>query len=130
MRILFVLLLAFSFKAHGACFYSVKINPVQILDGDTVKNVKFNLDFGISVVRTIRLYGINTPELRGGTNYSKRKAVKARNRLRTIVANCSKLRIILHGTGSFGRSLASLFCGNINIQDQLLKEGHAKPFYK
>lgn len=117
-----------TYEANAACFYNVTIKPEQVYDGDTIQDVVFRMDFDLTATRTIRLMGIDTAELKGGSSRSKRKAVKARDRLRALVAQCSTLRVILRGRDSFGRGLADIFCGNTNLAKTLVDEGLAKRY--
>lgn len=114
--------------AHAACFHPVQIKPEQVYDGDTIQNVVIQMDFGITVKKTIRLIGIDTPELRGVSKREKRKATRSRDRLRSLVSSCAALRLMPHGVDAFGRTLGKIFCGNKNLSDILLEEGLAKEY--
>lgn len=114
--------LLFSIIAN-ACFHKIEVDPSKIYDGDTMMDVKVNVAFGLYTTKTIRLYGIDTAEIR---SKDKAFALQARDRLREIVGNCKRLRIINMGTGHFGRTLGKVYCGNTNISEQLIKEGFSK----
>ena len=106
-----------------ACFHKIEVDTSKIYDGDTMMDVKVNVAFGLYATKTIRLYGIDTAEIR---SKDKVFAIAARDRLRELVGNCKHLRIINMGTGHFGRTLGKLYCGNRNISEQLIKEGFSK----
>jgi len=114
--------LLFSVIAN-ACFHKIEVDPSKIYDGDTMMDVKVDVAFGLSAIKTIRLFGVDTPEIR---SKDKVRAIEARDRLREIVGNCKKLRIINMGEGHFGRTLGKVYCGNKNISEQLIEEGFSK----
>ena len=82
----------------------------DVYDGDTVT---VDMDLGFDhLIRSmkLRLYGINTPELRGGTDEEKSKARKARDYLRLLVLHDNIIvKTIRDKTGKYGRYLAVLF---------------------
>lgn len=102
--------------------------------------------FGVTKITT-RLTGIDTPEMRGGTEHEKHLAVCARNRLIALVSgvvlddnvkysredirdyldNANKVISCTFGKqDKYGRHLATLYDENgTNINDLLVKEGHA-----
>ena len=99
---------------------------VSVYDGDTVRlDIRLGLDVVLSNV-SCRLYGINTPELRGG---DKAAGIAARNRLRQLVLG-EDLVIQTHKDrrGKYGRYLATLWCLGININKKLIAEGYAKEY--
>lgn len=119
-----------SLLVSASCFYSFTATPENVYDGDTIKDVVIKMDFGITATKTIRILGIDAPEMRGGSDREKRKATKARDRLRNIIGSCTKLRLVGNGNDNFGRLLANVFCGNTDIAKQLLREGHAVEYKK
>jgi len=110
-------------------FYEAVI--ISVYDGDTVTA---NIDLGLNIWihnAKLRLYGIDTPELRGDT---RAKGLQARDRLRELVLG-KEVIIQTHKdkTGKFGRYLATIWVarenGGIgNINEQLKAEGLAVPF--
>ena len=123
-----MIILLSSLIALGSCFHPFTTNAESVIDGDTIKNVVIEMDFGIKITKTIRIIGIDAPEMRGVPDSEKKRAVESRDRLRAIIGSCSSLRLVPHGTDSFGRTLAKVFCGNQNIAETLIKEGFAKQY--
>ena len=110
--------------AGSLYFYRAKC--VSVYDGDTVRlDIRLGLDVVLSNV-SCRLYGINTPELRGD---DKAAGIAARNRLRQLVLG-EDLVIQTHKDrrGKYGRYLATLWCMGININKKLITEGHATEY--
>ena len=109
----------------GSLYY-YRAKCVSVYDGDTVRlDIMLGLDVVLSNV-SCRLYGINTPELRGE---DKDAGIAARNRLRQLVLG-EELVIQTHKDrrGKYGRYLATLWCLGININKKLIAEGYAVPY--
>ena len=110
-------------------FYKYKATCVDCYDGDTCK-LEIDLGFGIKMLKTCRLYGINTPELRGSEE-TKQLGLEARDFLRSNILN---KEVILHTikdkNGKYGRLLGILFVKNsedvlININKLMLDTNRA-----
>jgi len=121
--------------------YNAKI--LDIYDADTI-TVCIDLE-GFSFVKiNVRLYGIDTPELRGS---QKELGLKARNYLITkltdIVTDDNNTRndirnminkdthmieVLFGDFDKYGRPLAIIYKDNININEMLVKEGYAKEY--
>jgi endonuclease YncB( thermonuclease family) len=102
--------------------YPAKI--VKAYDGDTCDAIFVTPD-GRVVKETLRLNGINTPELTGGTHSSKQRGIDARVRLIQLVCGVTLstedakkefpdhrllVRLHAHGErGNFGRLLSTLY---------------------
>jgi micrococcal nuclease len=107
-------------------FYRYKAVVVSVYDGDTVR---LDIDLGFNTWlhnQPVRLYGINTPELRGSERergLEVRDALRARIMNKAIVLESHKDR-----TGKYGRYLGTLWDGDENINGWLLDEGMAEPY--
>ena len=106
--------------------YTAKV--IKVYDGDTI-TVDIDLGFGIMLKKqTLRLYGINTPEVRGE---SKEEGKRVRDLLRerilekTIIIKTKKDK-----KGKYGRWLATIIFEEENINDWLITEGHAVPYLR
>ena len=98
-----------------------------VYDGDSV-TLDISLGLGVHLHdQKIRLYGIDTPEIRG----TKRPAgLVARDRLRELVLNEWVLvETIFDRTGKYGRLLGVLYKDGVNINELLLDEGLAEPYH-
>lgn len=103
---------------------------VSVYDGDTIK-ANIDLGLGVSVLNeTLRLYGINTPELRNPTMV---EGLLARDALRSRVLNKyvrvqtikNKSPPIREITEKYGRYLAVVSDDLGNVNDWLIESGHA-----
>lgn len=104
---------------------------VSIYDGDTL-TVEVDLGFDVTMKRRLRLYGIDTFELRGS---ERKRGLRARDWLREKVLGKEVIfRSVRTSsgryTGSFGRYLAVLYVDGLNapgfknINRWLIEEGH------
>ena len=103
---------------------------LKYIDGDTI-DVILDLGFKTFVKKRIRLAGINTPEVRTRNKEEKKKGIEARERLRELIEGSDEdLILISHGVGKYGRVLGELrLYPNININQTLIAEGHAKEYH-
>lgn len=123
---------------------------VDVYDGDTC-TLAFELDgFGYTKV-SCRLYGIDTCEMKGGTEDTKIHAVKAKNRLIQMVLDHrinldenftkqelskiveSSTEIVLvefKEADKYGRPLVLIYTqDNTNVNETLIKEGYAQEYH-
>jgi micrococcal nuclease len=104
-------------------FYSYKATCIKVYDGDTIT---CNIDCGFKVYLNktkIRLYGINTPEVRGE---EKEKGLISRDRLREkILDKDIVIKTIKDKSGKYGRYLGIIYFDGLNINDWLVEEGLA-----
>jgi micrococcal nuclease len=99
-------------------------------DGDTLR---LDIDLGMGVWlhnQSVRLYGIDTPELRSRDRAEKERAIKARDFVRELLFVDDELIIQTHKdkTGKFGRLLVTVFVidSGENLNKLLVKQGLAK----
>lgn len=95
----------------------------SVYDGDTL-NVDIDLGFNVWLKnQTIRLSGIDTPEIKGKT---KNEGIKSRDRLRELVLNKEiLLETIKDKKEKYGRWLGELTFDGKNINNLLLEENLA-----
>jgi len=111
--------------------YRVK-EIVRVIDGDTV-DVIIDLGFNILTKERIRLIGIDTDELRGGTMETKIRANAASKRIEELL-NMGDVIVETEKdkTGKYGRMLGRFFVYSpkgdkfIDVSRTLLTEGYEK----
>ena len=107
-----------------------KAKVLDVYDGDTVR-VEIDLGFGMSWKGSdgrgisIRLYGLNTPEVRGS---EREQGLISRDRLREqILDQYITLKTIKDKTGKYGRYLGILIKKDgTNLNEWLISEGLAE----
>ena len=121
--------------------YNAKI--LDIYDADTI-TVCIDLE-GFSFVKiNVRLYGIDTPELRGSQkelgltarNYLINTLTNividdnnTRNDIRNMInKNTYMIEVLFGDFDKYGRPLAIIYKDNININEMLVKDGYAKEY--
>ena len=123
--------------------YNAKL--LDIYDADTITVCIF-LE-GFNYVRiNVRLYGIDTPELRGD---EKTEGIKARNYLIKLLTNITidkdtytrndirelinkntyMVEVLFGDFDKYGRPLGTIYKDDININQLLIKDGYAKEYF-
>ena len=96
---------------------------LHITDGDTVK---LDIDVGLRIhcFDTVRLSGINTPEMNTDLGKTSKKI------LERIIPVGTKVRIKTKKDrkGKYGRWLATIYKGRFNVNKYMLRYGHAKEY--
>ena len=98
--------------------------PVHVAgnyDGDTL-SCEFDLGFGLKYYSSIRLDGIDTPEIRGGTLLTKAAGILARDTVAKLTAEAKE--IIFHSTvwrGKYGRPVGRLYLDGKDLSEILIE---------
>lgn len=104
--------------------YNYKAKVVSVYDGDTIR---VDIDLGFNIImrnETIRLYGINTPELRGD---EKADGYASKDKLLELMPIGSDITIttIKDTKEKYGRYLGIIYVNSMNINEELVKTGFA-----
>ena len=105
--------------------YNAKVN--RVVDGDTV-DALVDLGFDTWKKVRIRMMGLNAPESRSKDLEEKKKGLAAKDRLKELL-NKETFILQSYGVGKYGRCLGELFVDDVNINKQLIKEGHAVEYH-
>jgi len=101
------------------------VEYISNYDGDTIKvNIK-DLHPLIGKGITIRVNGIDTPEMKGGCEKSKIMAKEAKSVVQNLLSNSKKIDLINCKRGKYFRIVADVIADNINIGNLLLVKGLA-----
>ena len=120
--------------------YLYKATVVRCVDGDSVI---FDIDCGCDIqlrAQSVRLYGIDTAETRGGTDELKALGNLAKDYVSQMIPEGSEVLLKTHldGRGKFGRILAEVFMPEApdtegyqprSLNDILLDELLAVPYH-
>lgn len=117
--------------------FTYKAEVVSVYDGDTI-TCDIDLGFGIIMRKQkIRLYGINTPEIRGSQRPDGLRSRLALTDMLDRAGYTITLRTIRDGKGKFGRWLGVVFINSfdgdgtdheINVNDWLVDNGYAQRY--
>jgi len=105
--------------------YKAKVN--RVVDGDTV-DALVDLGFDTWKKVRIRMMGLNAPESRTRDLEEKKKGLAAKDRLKELLSGDTFI-LQSHGVGKYGRCLGELFVEDLNVNQQLIKEGHAVEYH-
>jgi len=101
---------------------------INVYDGDTI-TVSIDLGFYLHKKNVkIRLYGINTPEIRTKDKHEKTKGIAVRDWLRERLSK-GKFSIKIVGKGKYGRWLGILYINGKNIVAEMIKKGLGEEYY-
>ena len=108
----------------------------RVVDGDTI-DVEVDLGFDIIHRARVRMMGIDTPESRTRNKAEKVLGLASKARLKELLTNRRvKLETSKEGKGKFGRILATVWTSDkkgveeyVNINEKLIEEGHARPYF-
>jgi micrococcal nuclease len=103
--------------------YQYAAHILRVVDGDTAE-ARVDLGFRVSVHVTLRLYGINTPEVKGTT---KEAGLKSKARLKELIEG-KEVHLESKALDKYGRTVAVIRLGDQNINEMLVKEGFAVVF--
>jgi micrococcal nuclease len=108
--------------------YTYKAKVIKVYDGDTI-TADIDLGFGIWMKnQTIRLYGINTPEVRGE---ERERGTIVRDWLCEQILNKEViLNTFKDKKGKYGRYLAEIIINDRNINSELVEQGMAVEYMK
>jgi len=101
--------------------YTYKAHVSDVYDGDTITAT---IDLGFNIVikgEKLRLYGIDTPEVRGD---SRPEGIKSRDWLRNrILGKDIIIKTLKVKKGKYGRYIATIFIDGVNINDEIVSKG-------
>ena len=103
--------------------YWYKAKYIKAYDGDTV-TVDIDLGFNTWMKdQTIRLYGIDTPELRGE---ERERGLEVRDYIRRrLEGQDICIKTYKDKKGKYGRWLAEIYIGEENLNDTLIEKEYA-----
>jgi endonuclease YncB( thermonuclease family) len=105
--------------------YAIK-EVIKVVDGDTI-DILIDLGFDLTKKERVRLAGIDTPESRTRDLEEKAMGIEAKEFLTRRLTDgvASGLRVKTEKDGKYGRMLGWLFCGDTNINTEMVYRGYA-----
>lgn len=105
--------------------YKYRAKIISVYDGDTCTAL-VDLGFRINFEIKIRLSGIDTPEIRGE---ERELGLISKSRLEELVLNKDVIiETFRDRTEKYGRWLAEIYVGDVNVNQTLILEGLAKKY--
>lgn len=106
--------------------YNYKAKIIAVYDGDTVTAV-VDLGFLHSQEMKLRLFGIDTPEMRGP---EKVEGKKVRDIVRGMILDKEvEIHSFKDKQGKYGRYLATIIIDGLDLNQWLVDNGHAEPYF-
>jgi len=105
--------------------YQYKAKVIDVYDGDTI-TAMVDLGFYHYQQMKFRLYGINTPEIRGedrDRGIAVRDIVRAMILDKEVIINSYKDK-----QEKYGRYLANIIIGDLDLNQWLVQNGHAEEY--
>ena len=98
---------------------------IKVYDGDSI-TIAAKLPFNDSTLYrfSVRLNGVDTPEIKGKTPDEKEAARQARDALSSLILN-KNITLQNVDNEKYGRILADVYLGDLHINDWLIRERYA-----
>jgi len=106
--------------------YQYKAKITKVYDGDTF-TFEVDLGFSITIKERLRLYGVNTPEIRLSrktTPAQKKKGLAVRDYVRGLILG-KTVDIKVYKKGKYGRYIAKVSFDNCDLSEHLVSLGMA-----
>lgn len=115
--------------AGGQLHGPIPAKVIRVVDGDTLK-VRAKIWIGQTIDISVRLRGIDTPELSASCPLERQRAHQARQRLSTLVKGSSPVSLRHISQGKYGGRIIAFVdnANGISVGDVLLKENIARPY--
>ena len=109
--------------------YRLKMENLRVYDGDTVKVSIFELGMNVNLAnQSIRMEGIDTPELRGSEPYEKALAYQSRDLLKSILEEAEVISFTSRKSGKFGRLIGRIYADGKDVNQMMIDSGLARPY--
>lgn len=120
---LYIVLLLTSITIFAKEYGNIKVDEVtKVYDGDTIT---VNINSYPPIVGeklSIRINGIDTPEIRGKYNQEKSLAIEAREFVKELLKNSNSITLKHIKRGKYFRIVADVYIdNNISVADELIK---------
>jgi endonuclease YncB( thermonuclease family) len=101
---------------------------IKVYDGDTITIASKIQNTNLPIYRfPVRLSRIDSAEIKGATNAEKEAAIKARDALHKLIfGKIVTLKNV--GTEKYGRVLADVYLGEIDVSKWMLDNNYAVPY--
>jgi micrococcal nuclease len=104
-----------------------KAKVIDVYDGDTC-TIAMWIGFQKYSFK-MRLFGIDTPELRTKNAAEKEAGYKAKDHLSSLILGKKVKIVFADKEEKFGRLLGTIYLGGKNINQMMITSGHAKEYF-
>ena len=124
--------LLFATEAYSKCGNKVndfcQAKVVGVYDGDTfyVNINKVHPLFGEKL--GVRVWGVDTPEIRGGSDYEKAMAKKAKDFTKKFLDSAKRVDLVECVRGKYFRIVCKVLADGNSLSEALIKESLAIPY--
>ena len=109
--------------------YNYRVYLERVIDGDTC-DVTIDLGFDVKMKhQRIRFFVLNTTESRTSDLEEKALGLLAKDYTKKMLEEAEEIILISHERGKYGRILGELICDGVNLNDSLIADGHAVPYF-
>jgi len=128
--LLFFIYFSWSFLVQAAPEYGTAIvsKVISVYDGDTFRVDINSLPPIVGKNISIRLNGVDTPEIQGKCQYEKDLALKARDFVRNKLANSKEIKLTKLQRGKYFRVVADVMIDGVSLEKELLENKLAYKF--
>ena len=110
--------------------YNYKAELLKVVDGDTV-DMNVDMGFNVRIKQRMRLYGIDTAELRDKDEDKRKKALKAKDYVCELLKLNQSYEIETYKEDKYGRLLVKIYLNEEEtLNEMLLKIGLAEFYMK
>ena len=112
-------------------FFTYKAHVVNVVDGDTI-DVILDLGFNLKHKIRLRLFGIDTPEIRTKDKKEKAAGIISKEKVMELILDKDvTVKTIKDSQGKYGRYLAIVILeDNMNLNNYLVEQHLAKVYEK
>lgn len=103
--------------------YIFKATVLRVIDGDTF-DMQIDLGFRITTYQRLRLYGIDTPEVRGK---EKEEGLKVKEYVKNLIEG-KEVIVETYKIGKYGRYIVSVYIDGIDLTEHLLSKSMGKEY--
>lgn len=125
MRELLLSLILFANIAQAETLYDYRI--VKVIDGDTVNVMVDFLPRELGNIISIRILGIDTPEMRGKCINEIEKAKEAKSYLKELIKT-DQYSIVIKGRDKYFRILGDIKIKDKYVSQLMLEKGYARRY--
>lgn len=104
------------------------VEYIKNYDGDTITFNIPNIHPLLGKKISIRINGIDTPEIRTKNKHEKKKALKAKMIVQSILEKANRIDLMNIKRGKYFRIVADVIIDNASLGDKLIKIGIAKRY--